>query len=412
MVTKTSSGDRYEEILHRQPIDETGPGSVLHDFKVLRDFIGAEGIPISSKRQFIPLTLLSEINAKLHKPMKLALKRPVQRSYPHLNGLYLLLRTTGLGRTVGSGKAARLVLDKKSNPSWQALNPTEQYFTLLEAWLLWGYPEIAGEDRSLKGFSILVSFQKILSEGRVAFTDIQAQDQHLRYHPGYFPLALMELFGLMNIEHKTPEPGKGWRIKSIEPTPLGRAIWSLLLGGPSAKTPLADDIIVYPGEPIQFGRWQPLFQPFFPEWCHNLEVPEPPLRDGQHVFKVSLGKAWRRIAIPGEAGCDQLAHAILDAFDFDYEHLYRFEYRGRFGATEYVNHPYMEEPLEADEVRIGSLPLDCGASMAFVYDFGDNWTFNVLLESVQPRDRRQKRPLLLESRGEAPEQYPSYDEDW
>ncbi len=46
------------------------------------------------------------------------------------------------------------------------------------------------------------------------------------------------------------------------------------------------------------------------------------------------------------------------------------------------------------------------------FDFGDNWEFNVLLERIDPVDLNLKKPKVLEKKGEAPEQYPMWDEKW
>jgi hypothetical protein len=46
--------------------------------------------------------------------------------------------------------------------------------------------------------------------------------------------------------------------------------------------------------------------------------------------------------------------------------------------------------------------------MGLLYDFGDSWKFSVKLERIEPEERL-KEPRVLESHGEAPEQYPSWD---
>jgi len=49
--------------------------------------------------------------------------------------------------------------------------------------------------------------------------------------------------------------------------------------------------------------------------------------------------------------------------------------------------------------------------MTFLFDFGDEWEFEVTLEEVGPVDRRIKKPKLLEAHGKAPVQYQSWEED-
>jgi hypothetical protein len=158
------------------------------------------------------------------------------------------------------------------------------------------------------------------------------------------------------------------------------------------------------------GVLQPILQPFFPEWRNVLGLSEWTFQDGVYVFKVSLGRVWRRIAIPAKLDLDTLAHAILGAYDFDSDHLYEFSYRNRFGAWESVKHPYIEEGPWTDKTRVGDVPLRVGQTMTYLFDFGDNWRFDVTLERVDPVDASIKSPKVLASRGEAPEQYPNWDE--
>ena len=118
--------------------------------------------------------------------------------------------------------------------------------------------------------------------------------------------------------------------------------------------------------------------------------------------------------MPATSTLEELAAAIISAFEFDFDHLYKFTYPNRFGTTREVTHPYMDESPATTEVEIGDLALQPGTSMEFVYDFGDWWTFRVTLEKVGPPDPTVRKPVLLEKHGEAPPQYPIWEdeEDW
>jgi hypothetical protein len=141
-----------------------------------------------------------------------------------------------------------------------------------------------------------------------------------------------------------------------------------------------------------------------------LVVPASEVRDGVFMFRVSLGKVRRVIAIPADLTLDDLADAILDAVDFDRDHLYEFTYRDRLGRTVTVSHPYCDEGPFTDDVRVGEVPLAPGQSMTFHFDFGDDWMFDVQLERIDPPNKRLKAPRVLERHGKAPEQYPSWED--
>jgi hypothetical protein len=85
-------------ILQQQEITQTTPGSILQDFQTLLDFIGQEGMTVGSKRNLISQKPLAQINQQLAEPIQTDLQRPQQKSYPTINGLYLLLRATGIGK--------------------------------------------------------------------------------------------------------------------------------------------------------------------------------------------------------------------------------------------------------------------------------------------------------------------------
>lgn len=142
---------KHQLVLQEQVIGEAGPGSILRDFQVLLDFVGGREIKVSGIHQVLPMSVLAELNARLSKPLRISLKRPQQKSYPHINGLYLLMRASGLSLIEVEGKQPLLTLDGEALASWRGLNLTERYFTLLEAWLLRGEGEIIGEDRDPLG---------------------------------------------------------------------------------------------------------------------------------------------------------------------------------------------------------------------------------------------------------------------
>ena len=199
-----------------------------------------------------------------------------------------------------------------------------------------------------------------------------------------------------------------WRIARVDRTPFGDALLALVTHY-FTSTYYYRRRVDDENKSVS-GLLQPMLQPFFPEWRKSLIIPEPEFHDGIYVFKVSLGRSWRRIAIPAQLDLDMLSVSILNAFDFDHDHLYMFSHKNRFGALERIHHPYSEEPPCASEVIIGELSLRPGNAMRYLYDFGDNWRFDVKLERIEPVDEKIKGSVLLESHGESPEQYAAWNE--
>ncbi len=102
MKDLTLSGS-HEQALRDQIIDTTHPGSILHDFQVVLDLVGTEGVVAAGKYNVLPMASFAELNGRLNRPLRLQLKRPQLRSNPYLMGLNLLLRASGFGRVEGVG---------------------------------------------------------------------------------------------------------------------------------------------------------------------------------------------------------------------------------------------------------------------------------------------------------------------
>src|SRR5262249_48299573 len=149
-----------------------------------------------------------------------------------------------------------------------------------------------------------------------------------------------------------PSPGVlPWRPAGLKHLPFGDALFTVLAGlSIDHLLDLEETVEAEREAGMQFGWLQPLFQPYFPEWRNSLVLPEVPAREGVFVFRVSLGKVWRQIAIPADLTLESLANAILDSVNFDDDHLYEFIYRDRFGTTARVQHPYCDEGPFTSEV--------------------------------------------------------------
>ena len=196
-------------------------------------------------------------------------------------------------------------------------------------------------------------------------------------------------------------------------TGLGQAVvWAIVSG-------LAEDgdesgWMLDAPEGADFGALQPVFQPFFPAWEKLFPAGPAEARPGLYVFKVTMtdrragGAVWRRLAVPGGMTLGHVADEDPEAFDFtDTMQLYEFRFRDRLGRGREYHHYETDEGPYADEVEVSELNLPDGAELAFRSDYGDNWRFELRLERVD-EPTSGKTITLLESVGEAPEQYPEW----
>jgi hypothetical protein len=191
----------HQRVLREQRIDITSPGSMLYDFNVLLDTLQPDGLQASGTYQLLPLKILDQLNSQLARPIEHGLSRPQQKSFPHINGLYLLLRTTGLAQVERRGAKHFLVLNQTALDSWYSLDPTEQYCTLLETWMLRWNGEVTGErhgpfQHPLTQWSQF--FQRIPAKG-LKIAGHQNEESIISFLPGLINIALLELFGCLTV---------------------------------------------------------------------------------------------------------------------------------------------------------------------------------------------------------------------
>lgn len=195
-----------KQVLQQQTITQDSPGKILQDFQKILEFLQPDGVEVSRTYNLFSLKYLHKLNSVLSYPIETNLKRPQQKSYPYIHGLYFLLRTNGLSKVITQGKKSKLVLDQQILKIWQNLNPTEKYFTLLESWLVWGSSEILGDFRD--PYSILfrcLKFWSDIPEQGLNFNNYSEQNRFTYYH-GFHNIALLHLFGFLEITPGRPGP--------------------------------------------------------------------------------------------------------------------------------------------------------------------------------------------------------------
>ena len=126
------------------------------------------------------------------------------------------------------------------------------------------------------------------------------------------------------------------------------------------------------------------------------ELPDPPEEPQALTLRVDVDETrppvWRRLVVHGDLLLDEL-HAVLQAaFGWQDYHLHRFwpgpskrVWRGPSFLTE-QDVAEGEEGILESEVRLDQLLRSPGDRVFYTYDFGDDWTHTLRLESVGPLD--------------------------
>ena len=109
---------------------------------------------------------------------------------------------------------------------------------------------------------------------------------------------------------------------------------------------------------------------------------------------------WRRVRAPGWITLRQLHGVIQIVFGWTESHLHQFE----IGATLYGEPDAFAELGNLDENRISLLEAvgERTKRFLYVYDFGDDWRHEVVIEKVEPAGPAEHRPVCVAGKRQGP----------
>ena len=125
------------------------------------------------------------------------------------------------------------------------------------------------------------------------------------------------------------------------------------------------------------------------------------------------GKVTRTLDVAGSCNLEKLCIDILNSIDFDFDHMYEFTFPGRkvFEGT-----PDLSGKSVCRGTKLYSLGLMEKDIFRLVYDYGDDWMFNIRVKEII--DKPGSETVVVRRVGKV-EQYPDfdgfdedYDEDW
>jgi hypothetical protein len=122
--------------------------------------------------------------------------------------------------------------------------------------------------------------------------------------------------------------------------------------------------------------------------------PPPPVYQLRVTLLETNPPVWRRILVPGRMNLDHLHAVIQRAMGWTDSHLHEFEVRGqRYGE------PDPEEPdaslrPEWMVTLLKAVPAE-GLRFEYLYDFGDGWTHEILVESIAAQQKGLRHPACL-----------------
>ncbi len=123
-----------------------------------------------------------------------------------------------------------------------------------------------------------------------------------------------------------------------------------------------------------------------------------PREDAVYILRITIEAVeppvWRRVQVPGSITLERLHTVIQKAMGWRDAHLHEFEVGGRrYGQPEPDEPDYKVEPEWKLTLR-GAAPTE-GARFRYVYDLGDGWGHEMLVEAIQAPVAPFKHPVCL-----------------
>jgi hypothetical protein len=127
--------------------------------------------------------------------------------------------------------------------------------------------------------------------------------------------------------------------------------------------------------------------------------------EGICQLKVTLQRVrpacWRRLLVPADVTLGDLHEVIRIAFRWDDDHLHMFT----VGPRQYGD-PGFDFEGDEEEITLSAALARTRKPITYVYDLGDHWEHEIVLEKAVEPDPSGTYPLCIDGRGDAPV------EDW
>jgi hypothetical protein len=441
---------------------------ILTDFTRFIDYVGkSNGLEITREKKELRNTDLVKLNDLMHFRMGIVYPKAKQISFYLLNTFFYIGVTSDLFQIVSRNNKNTLLVYAERVKQYFTLSDDEKYFFLLESF--WCYVpwdqaydcRYFGEHRFFKrilkksgGKPMSISNKSLKRKG-----DIESPTD-------LFVVEMFQAFGFVELtwdENVAKRPTRyECPYKSIELTLLGMSMIPILLEERSQvfwgeKDPYMTEEIeqrikempdfsedfgdfgdffdfsmgktekketlspIEPEEDVQDEETE-IFSDAFLIVLNDLKIENTlypisrPFVGGQFTFRVSLDpKCSRDIIIGASQTLSDLHDAIQDAFNFDDDHLYAFYLNGKYGSSnDTYNDPrgLLDEGKYANIYKIGELGLIDGHNFVYLFDFGDDWEFNIAVIDIDTAKKEPKKYKIVNKIGKAPEQYGDSEDDY
>ncbi len=149
-----------------------------------------------------------------------------------------------------------------------------------------------------------------------------------------------------------------------------------------------------------------------------------------HIIRAKLmydKRIYRDIEIPSDRKLYDHAKAITDSFGFDMDHAFGFysDLRDNYydslvryelfsdmdGGGGWGSSAGRPKAKSVKRTMISEMLTESKQKMQFVFDYGDDWRFEIEARGFGEKAKGVAYPRILTVKGDSPEQYPEWDDD-
>ncbi|MBW9158071.1 plasmid pRiA4b ORF-3 family protein [Clostridium sp. FP2] len=382
---------------------------LVQDFNTFMEYIEEEKPVLSVKKEVLGKSDSFKLNSKLNFNKAVTAPNYNQDQYFSIDLMFSLAVDSGLYVVANDEKEKMNLVKTEKVELFLELNNFEKYVFIIENY--WSKYDFCKKYPRWSGTIALWNIVASIAKGNLGEPILKQENTQIVFSTAVSFLCQLSYFGLCSLELIEGVKNKYEdTVKAIIPTELGIVICKKLLtegfnfwNMEDVET-LMEHLGIKRGEKSLFFVLKDIFPDNIVQKTIENEVQID--RSGVYTFKVSLSKSlWRKIRMSHRNTFEDLHFAIQSAFNFDNDHLYDFYIGGnrRTAKITYAGNP--QEGI-VDDITIGEASLYKGQKIKYIFDFGYQWEFNIIVTDIDKNATLPIQPEVIESKGQSPEQYP------
>lgn len=426
------------------------PDRFINDVNSFMEYCSTTTISLTKTTKTLSRRHLQNLNEQLSVKAEKANAYSPQEFYPYIDFIFRIMRSSRLFEIQMNGKNL-IPGDTDRFTAFKDFTTLEKYCFLLETfWVDMNWDDLLESNTN----QVLSTYSTVFAalyptEPNKKWNIVNPKTEigellHIETLNWQNFFLYFEWFGLWTCEPDIERMNNSYRkntfyAKNITVTELGKQMMPILLIDRNlqlwniAFRKLYDIVEWIPGMPrdsvFDFGlstkdanrlevishedqSLQPFYLPFVPlfaEGTLNKTLPriQNSFLSGAYTLRVNYDQnIWRKIKLPATATMEDLHYGILNAYDFDDDHLYSFFTDGKKWSAYCIASPCENlDHADASKIQIGSIGMLKSQPIVYVYDYGYEWTFTVFLEEIDEQNSEIFTPCLIDGIGEAPVQY-------